>query len=109
MTEERSFEERLRAIEEAADARIKALEARLRGEAAAAAEEAVRAREARRAATPVTFSREQLRDPIYYQAHLDEIMEAVRRGNVTGVHGIEAGSALREQIRQQIKDNGGSL
>ena len=104
MTEERSFEERLKAIEEAADERIRLLEARLRGEAQAAAEAAIKAREARRAATPATFTREQLRDSKFYQEHVDEILGAVRDGRITGVHGIESGPAIRKALWEQIKE-----
>ncbi len=82
-TEERSFEERIKAIEEAADERIRRMEDRLRADKAAAdAVEAAR----KRAGSPVlrpesernTYMRTDLRDPVFYQRHRADIESALR-------------------------------
>ena len=52
------------------------------------------------------FSREQLRDPEFFQAHKSEIETAVRRGRITGIVGLAQSSPAREAIRAQMRKDG---
>jgi hypothetical protein len=83
MTEQRTFEERIAAIEAAANAKIKALEDRLAADRAAAdAVELAR----KRAGSPVlrpeseqnSYERSSLADPVFFQRHRADILSALR-------------------------------